>query len=167
MRKPHDLQAKRFGRLIAVRRIMRRGNSRWVVKCRCGHTRVVLAYNLINGHTQSCGCLARDNTIKRSTRHGWAARVGRRPLYNVWNSMLQRCSNSKVKSYRRYGERGIRVVSKWRNFIAFQKWAERTGYARGKCLHRKNNDGPYAPSNCRWLSKPAHMRLHNVKRILV
>jgi hypothetical protein len=38
------------------------------------------------------------------------------PLYSVWQSMKQRCHNSKAANYRFYGARGISVCSEWHDF---------------------------------------------------
>lgn len=52
-----DLSGQRFGRLVAIRYVCRRGgNSIWECECDCGKRCECAANNLKNGHTQSCGC---------------------------------------------------------------------------------------------------------------
>ena len=68
-----DITGQRFGRLTALRRVPApegtAPNDYWLCRCDCGTERVVLASNLIRGHTKSCGCLKqRDLTGQRISR---------------------------------------------------------------------------------------------------
>ena len=72
-------------------------------------------------------------------------------LYRIWNAMKQRCENPKTISYKYYGEKGITVCEEWRNsFLSFYVWAMAHGYANNLTLDRKDSNGNYEPSNCRW-----------------
>lgn len=60
-----DLTGQKFGRLTVVRRALSpttygRQKIRYVCKCECGASTVVLAESLVSGRTKSCGCLRRD-----------------------------------------------------------------------------------------------------------
>ena len=53
-----DLTGQRFGQLTVLSRSSVIGERiKWLCKCSCGNTVEVQSNNLINGHTQSCGCL--------------------------------------------------------------------------------------------------------------
>ena len=71
------------------------------------------------------------------------------PLYGTWESMKARCYNKNNVKYNNYGGRGIKVCNQWVNsFATFLKdMGERPS---GLTLDRKDNDGNYKPSNCRW-----------------
>lgn len=74
-------------------------------------------------------------------------------LYWAWKSMKQRCQNPKCVVYRNYGQRGISVCDEWQKFEPFLEWALNNGFQKGLDLDRKNNDGNYEPSNCRWVAR--------------
>lgn len=39
--------------------------------------------------------------------------------YKLWNNMISRCYNTSDKSYRYYGEKGVKVCSRWHRFDLF------------------------------------------------
>ena len=94
-----------------------------------------------NGKTQ---------TFTRRENHG----ESKTPLYRRWKGFRERCNNPKAHNYRWYGGRGITVCEEWNtNFFAFKKWALENGYSPELELDRIDNDGPYSPDNCRWVTK--------------
>jgi hypothetical protein len=83
-------------------------------------------------------------------------RKDKHPLFTVWKSMRQRCSNPNMPSYFRYGERGISVCPQWADFWQFV--ADMGPRPDGTSLDRIDNDGNYEPSNCRWATKQQQQR---------
>jgi hypothetical protein len=65
-------------------------------------------------------------------------------------AMKKRCENPNNSSYKRYGDRGIRVCKEWHKFEVFYSWAMANGYVDNLSIDRKNTNGNYEPSNCRW-----------------
>lgn len=152
-----DLTGQRFGRLTVVSRAEndKRGSARWLCMCDCGKTCIVLASNLMKGHTKSCGCLNLESTVKRSRTHG-----GRQTrLYRIWCAMKYRCNNPSATRYANYGGRGIKVCAEWeRSFTAFQKWALKNGYSDSLSIDRIDSDIGYCPENCRWADATTQSR---------
>lgn len=55
---------KRFGRLIALKRINIQGISRYLCECDCGNEIEVKGILLLTGGVSSCGCLRKDKSAK-------------------------------------------------------------------------------------------------------
>lgn len=138
-----DLTGRRFGKLCVVQREVSTASrmTRWLVRCDCGRSAVVLGGNLRSGRTKGCGCTR--------TKHG----MYRSPEYFVWNSMVQRCENRRHHSYANYGGRGITVDPEWRrNFSAFLRdmGARPKGAPRQFSIERRDNGKGYSKDNCYW-----------------
>lgn len=144
----------RFGRLLVLCRADQRKDKRraWKCRCDCGQEITVSADKLKRGHTKSCGCLSRESTIARNTKHG----LRQHPLYSTWSGIIQRCTDQNCEAFSDYGKRGIKLCDEWRhNFKEFHDYVSRLPqYGEpGMTLDRINNDGNYEPGNVRWASR--------------
>ena len=125
----------------------------YLCRCECGTERNVQWMSLRNGTSQSCGCLARERSSQRHTKHG-ATINGRTPEYKVWQAMNDRCHNPSNPRYAAYGGRGITVDPRWEtDFAAFL--ADMGPRPSPKhSIDRRDNDLGYGPDNCRWSLPP-------------
>lgn len=141
-----DLSDKIFGRLfVEERKETRRKAVFWICLCSCGKRTNVRSDYLTRGVQLSCGCLQKEITKKRLTKHG----LSKTRAYNIWAGMMKRCYRLTSNRYIYYGARGIVVCERWHTFELF---VEDMGQppTRRHTLDRKNNDGNYEPNNCRW-----------------
>lgn len=109
---------------------------------------------------KSCGCYRRE-IGDRTRTHGQS----KSREFAAWSNMLDRCLNQRNGDYANYGGRGITVCDRWResfeNFLA--DMGQRPSPAHS--LDRIDNDGPYAPGNCRWATADTQ-RQNNRQRVV-
>lgn len=141
---------EKFGKLLVTARAdsHRRPNGNLVTrvyaKCDCGTESIYRAYNLVSGHTASCGC------SRNEERHGDTIDRKNSTEYNSHHSMILRCYNPRSESYRYYGGRGITVCERWRtSYVLFLQDMGRKPTPQHS-LDRINFNGNYEPGNCRW-----------------
>jgi hypothetical protein len=145
-----NLKDVRFGRLLVVEFSGDRSNNNspiWICQCDCGNIHRASAQDLgRKTGLRSCGCLAREATHNRTFKHG----LGDSLIYKIWNRIISRCHNERDRAFNRYGGRGISVCQRWRDsveaFVADMGPRPSTHHS----VERKNNNGNYEPSNCKW-----------------
>ena len=130
-------------------------NTRWQCRCTlCGAEFSVSDYWLMHsdpyGHCECTKYKRMSGEKNASYKHGGC----RTPMYNRWNAMITRTSNTNADNYRYYGGRGISVCEEWRNnYETYRDWCLQNGfkseYDTEMSVDRINNDHGYAPDNCR------------------
>jgi hypothetical protein len=79
--------------------------------------------------------------------------------------MKRRCYAAHRKEYQNYGGRGIFVCDRW--LASFQNFLDDMGpKPDGYTLDRIDNDGPYSPGNCRWVTRSAQELNKRTNRLI-
>jgi len=132
--------------------------KRYLCKCECGEIRSVVTAKLNNGTTKSCGCLRAERISKgQNLKHG----LRKSRTYAAWANMKTRCDNHETKSFKDYGERGIRYDSRW---VEFEEFLSDMGVCPDQLtLERVDVNGNYEKSNCIWDTNS--VQVHNRRKL--
>lgn len=162
-KKAHELTGQRFGRWEVIQRGPNAGTkARWLCRCDCGEVRLVNSSRLARGGSRSCGCDALRGRHHPSFVHGRS----RTTEYIIWGGIVQRCENPSNPHYPSYGARGITICKKWRDdFASFYADMGPRPSPRHS-VDRIDNDGPYAPGNCRWALPIQQSRNSRINRMV-
>lgn len=153
-----DLTGQKFGRLTVIERAenTRCGQARWKCRCQCGKEVIITGELLRNGVTSSCGCLRKERTAKTRKTHGLSNTL----IYQIWASMIKRCTNPNINGYKNWGGRGIAVCERWFKFENFYTDVKDLPHCneKGYELDRINNDLGYTLDNVRFVTPTEQVR---------
>lgn len=170
-----NIVGEKFGEyevLSIIERSDKQSKLRCLCRCSCGEEREVQFYNLLSGNSRSCGCKRRELskvTLSKRTgqtsayyKHGQTSslnnKITRTSEYGIWSGMRQRCRDPKVRSFKNYGGRGIKVCERWeKSFVNFyEDMGPRP--TNKHSIDRIDPNGNYEPGNCRWSDVSTQVR---------
>ncbi len=88
--------------------------------------------------------------------HGHNAKGKESRTHRSWRQMRHRCMCRNHTRWADYGGRGIAVCAAWDSFERFL--ADMGERPAGMSLDRKNVNGNYEPTNCRWATGSQQQR---------
>ena len=89
-------------------------------------------------------------------------------LLSRFHNMKSRCYRTAHHNYKHYGGRGITICPGWlKNPQAFVDWALENAWTPELEIDRINNDGPYSPENCRFVTHKANVRNSRASKLTI
>ncbi|QHZ59820.1 HNH endonuclease [Alteromonas phage vB_AmeM_PT11-V22] len=151
MRKTKDGNLKEgdIYRGFKINRVFFNGVRKLDIICSCGNIQERLISNMRNRGTKGCNHCTVNHINKSKVTHG----LSYHPLYKTYRGMIARCYHGNHPSYHRYGGRGIKVCDRW--LESFENFLKDVGEKPDNTysLDRKDNEGDYEPTNCRWATQ--------------
>lgn len=161
MSKEIDITGKRFGNLVAIKKVESKeynGYKKgvWIFKCNCGNFEEKTKSSVVRGISLNCRkCGFKRAGLKNSTH-----RMEKTRLYQCWLDMKHRCcyryskNGKEYKSFKNYAGRGVKVCDEWmKSFESFRDWSFENGYNDSLTLDRIDVNGNYCPENCKWSTR--------------
>lgn len=153
-----DLTGKRYGRLVVLKQAEpNKGRIAWLCQCDCGNQKIVITTALRRGLAKSCGCLRKETSAQKATKHLMCDSK----LYDCYHNMKKRCYNKNCDHYKYYGAESKGICDEWLGkdgFKRFAEWAMANGYKDGLQIDRIDYNLGYSPQNCRWVTSKENGR---------
>jgi hypothetical protein len=167
MPKFKNLLGKTFGRLTVIAYAGKQGHkTSWHTRCLCGNLQQVRSFSLLDGTTQSCGCLYKEVRKTSPITHGQTIGKVTTPEYTIWKNMRARCLNPNHPQFKDWGGRGISIHPDWLRFDEFYDYLKTFIGLRPNqfyALDRIDNNKHYEPGNVRWADRVIQSRNQRIR----
>ncbi len=141
--------------LLTIIGTTRRGGRVYAIcRCTCGVEKHILRFNVLSGHSKSCGCLKTKAHIKRIKTHGKSSTL----TYQTWAAMRRRCEDKLHEKYKSYGGLGVKMCERWQSFENFLGDMGERPSSDHSIDRFPNKDGNYERGNCRWATRQEQAR---------
>lgn len=152
------LTGQRFGRLMVLgfAGLKNRRTAMWHCICDCGNGITKGRMELVNGHVQSCKCLALEVRRRVSSTHGHTRNYRATSEYTTFLNARARCTHTSNTRFKDYGGKGIEF-----RFKSFEEFYEEVGPKPSPqhSLDRyPDQRGHYEPGNVRWATMKEQQR---------
>ena len=134
------------------------GLMRWCKSCRKDYNQENASHikkysqKYYQNNSEKCHKQSRDHYKKGSLKYKERNKKYNQqyPEYQIWYHMIRRCMDSKHVGYKNYGERGIKVCTRW--LTSFNTFLIDVGRRPSVkyTIDRINNNGNYEPKNVKW-----------------
>lgn len=150
-----DLTGQKFGRWTVTGYAGFSGRHFWNVRCDCGISREVGAYQLKNGLSKSCGCLVKEINRNKHLIHGETGQKKRSPEFRAFNLAKNQCENPQHENFAKFGGSGIKFL-----FADFREFLQAAGRKPGReyVLSRIDRQGHYEKGNIEWTRNKNRIR---------
>jgi hypothetical protein len=113
-----DMIGKRYGRLTVISQVPKEKGKPicFNCKCDCGNDCIANKYRLLDGQKMSCGCLHKEQLIKRNketSKYNGESSTKYDRILRIYGAMKHRCYNKNDYKYSDYGGRGIIICKEW------------------------------------------------------
>lgn len=135
-------------------------------RCICGNFKSFAYRAITSGNTVSCGCHARQLTIKRNTKFN----NNNSQIYSLYRSMIARCYTKTKCGYKNYFLKGVKVCDEWKNnYQQFLDWCLTNGWKPGLQLDKdiKGNGMLYSPDTCVFVTPRVNTMARPKTRIII
>jgi len=144
-----------MGEYIRLVELVKYGRTKYSInqyKCQCGELYIRHESNEIRSNKSHGVGIFNKCSKESNRRNNTKYNQNQKYMLTIYRTMVGRCYNKNVYSYKDYGGIGITICDDWmgkNGFNEFYNWCMLNNYTKGMSIERKNVFDGYSPTNCR------------------